>query len=380
MRKTTGSIKKVKVRGKRKWQVRMTFTEATTGKRVDVKRLFDMESEARVHLTDLLLEHRKAGTVEKITGQLTFTDVAERYETLKIVPAVYEGEHKLYGQSDLATPKSIIKILKGHFGKKLLRNISHSDLERFRLERLQTPTRYGKPRTVRTVNGELAMMNTILNFAVRNGWLSLNPFKLGDPLINKKAENKRERTLSFDEERRLLEACINERSHLRPIIITAVDTGLRQGELFKLEWTMLDFAGQMMHLPARITKTKKARSVALTERTLDELWKLRESTPIKQTSVFGIKCDVKRAWATACRMAEITDLRFHDLRHTFVTRAIAGGVSVGEAMKASGHVTLAMLARYLNPDLEAVKRVASALDTLHTQQARDFELTSQLVN
>lgn len=378
MRKTTGSVKKVKIRGQRKWQVRMTYTNHAAGKRVDVKRLFDKESDARQHLWDLLIKHRKSGSVEKMTDQLTFTQAAEKYAALKLIPATYSGEKKIAGRRELSAPKSFIKVLIEHFGRRKLRNIRHSDIEHFKLQRLNAPTRHGNQRSVRAVNAELQMMNAVMNFALRNGWIEKNPFKQGESLMRKADETARERVMSYDEEARLLNVCVNERAHLRSLVIAAVDTGLRRGELFKLDWTDIDFDSRMIHLPAIKSKTGKARDVAMTSRVYDELLKLQEARQDDQSLVFGITDNIKRAWATACRLAGIEDLHFHDLRHSFVTRAISAGVPVAEAMKTSGHVTLAMLSRYLNPDIDAVKRVATALDALNERQS--VVTVSELIN
>ena len=377
MRKPTGSVKKI---AKRKYQVRMTYTDGETGKRIDIKRLFDSDTDARVHLNQLLLKYRKDGVIEKVINQLTFAELAARYAALKLIPAVYEGGHKLYGQAELSAPRTFLKVLTDHFGRKLVKSITYNDLEQFKLKRLETPTRNETRRSVRTVNAELQMMSMLLNFAVRNNWIERNPFKQGDSLITKAAENRRERTMTSDEESRLLNVCINERSHLKAIIITAVDTGLRRGELFKLEWSELDFEQRMIRLPAQKAKTRKARSVAMTERVFKELSALREATPDHQSSVFGISDNVKNSWNTACRLAEIKGLNFHDLRHTFVTRAIAAGIPVAEVMKASGHLTLTMLSRYLNPDTDSVKRVATALDEWQIQQKDENFLASPMVN
>jgi hypothetical protein len=100
MRQPTGSVTKCRKFGKRKYQVRLTYTD-NEGKKKDIKRLFDSDTDARVHLNDLLLKYRKSGAVEKIIHQLTFAELATRYAALKLIPAVYDGGHKVYGQAEL---------------------------------------------------------------------------------------------------------------------------------------------------------------------------------------------------------------------------------------------------------------------------------------
>ena len=84
------------------------------------------------------------------------------------------------------------------------------------------------------VHRELSLMRTILNYAIRNGWLKRSPFKMGAPLISSANEAKRERILNTDEEARLLAACTGKREHLRAMLICLIDTGLRKGEMLSL--------------------------------------------------------------------------------------------------------------------------------------------------
>ena len=77
--------------------------------------------------------------------------------------------------------------------------------------------------------------------------------------------------------------------------------------------------------------------------------------------VFGIKDTVKRSFASACRDAEIEGFRFHDCRHTAITRMIQAGLSPMEVMKVSGHTQMNTFARYVNPNTQAVTRIADVL-------------------
>lgn len=84
----------------------------------------------------------------------------------------------------------------------------------------------------------------MFNIAVRQGWLNQNPFGRGEQLVVTRRETVRNRMLTFDEEARLLAACIDARRlHLRPIIICALDTAMRQGEIFRLTWQQIILSG-----------------------------------------------------------------------------------------------------------------------------------------
>ncbi len=208
--------------------------------------------------------------------------------------------------------------------------------------------------------------------------IAVSPFKQGEQLIKRSAENSRDRVLSFEEEERLLTACVDRRAHLRPLIIAPLDTGLRRGELFKLEWQDVDFDARLIRVRAINLKTNRPREVAMTARLRDELMKLREE-PFGE-SVFGLQTNVKRSFGSACKAAGIERLRFHDLRHTCVTRLIEAGLQHTEAMKVSGHTKLSMLNRYLNVNLDTSRRAADALDALRTQREAEGNDGGECVN
>jgi len=81
------------------------------------------------------------------------------------------------------------------------------------------------------------MLRRMLTVAQREGWILRNPFAAGDSLISLADENKRERVLTREEEMKLLASCDTpQRAHLKTILICALDTGMRQGEIFSLRW------------------------------------------------------------------------------------------------------------------------------------------------
>lgn len=87
----------------------------------------------------------------------------------------------------------------------LLKNISHTDIEEFKAKRLKTKSKCGE-RSIVDVNRTLALMRSMMRFAVQNGWIFQSPFELGKPLVSIADETKRERTLSRDEENHFLAA------------------------------------------------------------------------------------------------------------------------------------------------------------------------------
>ena len=131
---------------------------------------------------------------------------------------------------------------------------------------------------------------------------------------------------------------------------------------------MLIFDSHFITLTATATKTQKARIVPMTSRVCDELQNLWEKSDKNlSSSVFGIKDNFKRSFTTACKLAEIEGFRFHDCRHTAITRMIQAGLSPMEIMKVSGHTQMNTFARYVNPNKEAVSRIADVMTAFHAE-------------
>jgi integrase len=155
----------------------------------------------------------------------------------------------------------------GYFGKKRLRQIRYADIRDFRAARLQTKSdRTDRTLSIATVNRELSALRRMLNVAVAEGWLIRNPFTSGPPLIATADERRRERILTADEEGLLLACSVRQRAHLRPLVVGALDTGMRKGELLKLRWNQVDLQGRVIQVRAFHTKTMTARDGSWAER------------------------------------------------------------------------------------------------------------------
>ncbi len=187
--------------------------------------------------------------------------------------------------------------------------------------------------------------------------------------------------LSHNEEARLLAACTGRRLHLRALLICALDTAMRRGELFKLKWLDVDLYAREITITAMNSKTARARTVAMTPRIHEELKRLRAIAPPDDNClVFGITDMVKKSFAAACRQANVTGFRFHDLRHTAITRMVNTGQPTAVLMKVSGHTQHATFARYVNPDTEAITSVADALARLNAQAEAETQPADEMIN
>lgn len=364
---------------------RIQYIDETSGKRKERVRRAENRTEAWKLVKEMRGELQNHGEKILNSDKLSFKDLAERFDKVRLVEAVYCGGKKVAGRRSFKPAKSALKPLLEYFGRRAVRNIKLSDLQSYKVQRLQTPVEIEinrkvkindesrkkyriekikviRPRKLSTVNRELQLLRAIFNFAKSDKILNESPFD-NQQVISASAEVERDRILSHDEERRLLNACTDKKAHLRALIITAVDTAMRRGELFKLCWRDVNFTDSTITVQATNTKTEKTRIIGMTNRVKDELLRLWEmSSKDNNELVFGITNTIKRAWKTACREAGIDDLHFHDLRHTATTRFIRAGVPQSEAMKITGHSQMKTFQRYMNLTNESVTASANLLD------------------
>lgn len=342
------------------------------GKRRDVKRKAVSRTHARERIKEMFDEIAQQGEESLDKAKITFPQLAKHYTKQYAKPPRYVGDRKVGGMRSYTEVRRIVKMLEGHFGSRRIRSITHGEIVQFKASRLKTPVqrpatksaRKKKPakkqRSIATVNRELTVLKRMMSIALREGWILRHPFTGSDTLISGSDETKRTRVLTRDEEELLLDACDENRSKLRPIIICALDTGMRRGEIFTLKWRDLDLANRRITVQALNTKVLQSRTLPISARLLAELEKLPNRG--KNQRVFGIRDTVKRSWATAKRIAGIKDLKFHDLRHTFATRMVQAGMPLAEVSRLLGHTNIATTFRYSNVDDTTLDRATAILD------------------
>ncbi len=345
--------------------VRMQYRDAS-GKPCTARRRVSTEAEGRKLLKKLKKQYEETGGRGVAADAMTFRALAQEYKERRLIPAVYHGDEanqrKVAGLRSWKSPQRFLETLVANFGGRRVRDITHADVETFKLARLRQPTLRGTQRAIASVNRELEIMRAVMRYAARQGYILRSPFETGAPLISKADETRRERVLTHAEETRLLEACTGRRTHLHGLLVCAIDTGMRRGELLKLRWGDVDFTFREIVITALNSKTARARHVAMTARVYENLRRLQaQAPPDESVLVFGITDTFKRGFASACRAASITGLRFHDLRHTAITRMIQAGVAPMEVMKISGHTQMTTFTRYVNPHTDSRRRAADAL-------------------
>ncbi len=364
------------------WYARVRWTDEETGRERDKKfPPAKTKSEADKLVKDFKHELKMHGGKTVDAAKMTFAQLAKRYEETRLVPAKIINGRKIAGVKSLQPAQSALRALVEGFGERRLRAITHSTIESYKLKRLDTPTIHGKQRQPASVQRELELLRTMFRFAIQEDWLVRSPFQLGRPLISKADETRRERILTRDEERRLLDVCTGRRAHVRPLLIAALDTACRRGELLKLRWQDVDFASRTITIIAENSKTLRPRVVGMTPRLHDELLQLWQASPQRRDGiVFGITSTIKTAWKSICEDAGISDYRWHDSRHTAITRMVQTGQPTAVLMKVSGHTQHATFARYVNPDTDAITSVADALARLNAQAEAETQPADEMIN
>jgi integrase len=267
-------------------------------------------------------------------GVLPDTRVAEN-TTLAEILTRYKDEITPKKRSAISEVARINGILRRPICHRTLTLLSTADLASYRDERLKTVS----PATV------VRELNTISHAidTARREWgihLAQNPCKL---VRRPSPPRGRLRRLAGDEEQLLLAAADAGRSaYMRPLIVLAIETGMRRGELLTLDWKHVDLEWRVAHLP--LTKNGDSRDVPLSIRALETLRALRTGA---SGQVFNVAPNaVRLTWERLVRRAGLVDLHFHDLRHEAVSRLFEKGLNVVEVSTISGHKELRMLQRY----------------------------------
>jgi integrase len=270
---------------------------------------------------------------------------------------------KRTGQDD----EKHVGTLVGFFGNMPMVNISQILIEKFKRERAVSITRRGTLRRPASVNRELACLSKILSLARDNGYLREVPrIKL------LREDNQRVRYLTRDEEECLLSSLTKSRIYLRPLVILALNTGMRLGEITGLTWQRVDFQRGCIYVTN--TKNGKDRTLPMNEQARNVLLSLREEGDAEK--VFTSLPNVSMSFPKACRKAGIEDFHFHDLRHTFATRLADSGVDVVTIAALLGHSSIQMATRYTHPTDERNRRAIQALSG-QGQNVRQMRVTRE---
>lgn len=281
--------------------------------------------------------------------------------------AFLDAHYAPYVRSANRAGEATVANLRAQFGDLLskgLADITRADFDRFKAQRLSAGIHPS------TVNRDLDRLKAALTMAVAWGHLEANPLQ-GVKRIRRDIED-RVRYLTPDEERRLREALQRRETrrrqerasgdawkaerdmeplgafgaytdHLMPLVLLAINTGLRRGELTALRWTDIDLPGRRLKVRAASAKSGRLRHVPLNAEAYAVVEVMhRESGAPK---LFDVQT-FRKAWLALLDDAGIEDFRFHDLRHTFASKLVMAGVDLNTVRELLGHSDIKMTLRY----------------------------------
>lgn len=363
MRERTFTIIEREVSGKTRLYCRTSYT-GSDGNRHTIWRAGRNKTDAKNRTKEALQKKLNEVAIGSSRGR-TFKHLSDLFRERYLVAPSYVDGRKVGGMRSFDSALYILNTLDAYFTTTRLERLTYNDLEDFKAVRLKTPTQ-GKreearrQRKIASVNREMALLRRMLGKAVQIRWLSRSPFDDGEGLISMADEVPRTRTLSREEEVRLLAAA---NPQLRGILICALDTAMRFGEIIKLKWQDVDLFTETITIIGMNTKTLRPRDVPITKRLREELLRLNvKHLPYLDDYVFGISDNVRRSFKNACEKAEVRNFRVHDCRATCITRWIVGGIPDSLAGQLAGQTQPRTTLRYTRTSGATLKQAAEILD------------------
>ncbi|MGA2331555.1 MAG: site-specific integrase [Syntrophales bacterium] len=275
--------------------------------------------------------------------------------------------------------KFCLKNFKEHFkSETILANIRYVDIETYKNHLRQKRTVKDTIRKDASINRELSCLRNLFTKAVEWEMIEQNPFKKGKSLLEKE-NNTRVRFLTEEEIPLLLGSCS---PHLRDIVVCALNTGMRRGEILNLRWDQV--RNGFIYLQK--TKTNTSRQIPVNN-DLGELFKrISKAQKVGAEYVFTFTRNAKKkkigalvlinseqgnrinsvkvSFAAALRRSGIKDFRFHDLRHTFASHFVMRGGTLKDLQEILGHTTMTMTLRYAHLSQDHKKKAVNLLNGL----------------
>jgi integrase len=287
----------------------------------------------------------------ELQHQQHFGAQAYKTKTLGDLLARYEDTLKVTNPRRYKASLPVIKVWKQRIGHIKLCNLSKDIIisERDRLKNLRVKDDSEREIVSNaTVNRKMAVIRRAINVAIGEwGWMTHNPANV-KALPEPKG---RTRFLQGEELDNLLSACRDsDNKYLLAIVVLAVTTGARRGEIRNIRVKDVDFVSGRIVLPT--SKNGKPRSLFLTGYALDLVKGIHAKTQPKQVYLFpsphDITCsnDFRTAWRTTIKRSGIEDFKFHDLRHSAASFYALNGAGLHQIAEILGHTSFHVTKRY----------------------------------
>jgi len=268
------------------------------------------------------------------TSSISFSELMERVDKHE-----RDSESKSYSSYFVRYAVS----LKGFFGTAPIHTITVEDIERYKQARAAEELKgTGRKLSKTTVNHSLAILKRVFNLAIHWDLLQSNPVKKVEFF---KKVNHRDKAFNAEQQARLLSQC---QGLLHDVVLVAMRTGMRLGEVLSLKKADIDFKENFIYLLE--TKNGKPRAVPMMDQVKEVLVRLaigktdadrifvnRNGQPLKS---------VRTVFEAAMARAGLKDFRFHDLRHTYASDFLLSGGDIYVLARALGHSTVSMTERY----------------------------------
>jgi integrase len=259
---------------------------------------------------------------------------------------------------------NMVECWKTFFGDVPVTNITQHTVEKFLIEKINNGPRILTPATR---NRHLAHLSSMFNKGIEWGLIVGNPASAIKLL---KENGSRTRFLDKDEISKLLNSATIE---FHPVLMTALHTGMRKGEILKLKWADVDFQNGI--ITVQESKSGRRRMIPLNDTLLKTLKVLPSRfekgfvfpSPVKKGQP---QCDFKRQFSNTLARSGIEDFRFHDLRHTFASHLVMNGVDLLVVKELLGHASLTMTMRYAHLAPEHRSRAIKTLDTAYESDTK----------
>lgn len=263
---------------------------------------------------------------------LLFSELAQEYLELYAKSSKKESSYK-------EDKRIITTLLLKRFGNHLISSLTTRDIQQLHSEFREK---------IYKANRTKALLRRMFNLAIKWGLVTHNPATE----VKDYKEQKRRRWLNDEEMQRLWEALDSysnqNRANLYRILLL---TGARKNEILKATWDQFDLKKGVWTKPSHNTKQSRMEHLPLSSQALQLIKTIKEvneddlylfpgkipNQPIKE---------VKKAWATICKRAELKDFRIHDLRHTYASYLVSKGLSLSIVGKLLGHTQASTTQRY----------------------------------